>query len=889
MSTKIHPFQTNFTGGELSPNLDARADLQKYQHGAKTLENVIPIAQGGSVGRPGLHFVDSISPPSATTGFPVRLIKFEFNTEQAYILAFVENHITVYANNGVVSGVDVATNYLEEELYELEVAQSADVLEIAHRNHNTKQLRRLSHTSWELIDKPLESSPMQNKTKKPSLTLTFAAATGADVTVTVSSPYWLAGDVGKILYAGTGEAIIRSITSTSQVKVDIRRSFQDVTVYTSGEWRIVGTGGGGGVFWKPLDRYQADSISLWQSSAPAHRSEDIGDHILGWNGVAVIDRVTSTQAFNGKVLVAITEKGKSNIPTFASPIWVSGDFPGCVAYFQGRLYFAASKGYPQTIWGSEVAFYNNFRSYGSLIPAHPSHRPPVVANDPISFTISDTNVIHWIAGLKVIFIGSSGGISIMTGGSLREPIKHDNIQVVNESGFGVAPRSPVIANNSLVYIQRGNRKVRNLIYDQDRDNFSPTDLTIFADHLGATAEFHQLDFAHNFHKGFNVPIVWAVRKDGELCSLTYEPDQEVLAWARHLTGHSGEFFFGYTACGLDSEPIQQTVEFESCYTYIEGVGDSLGSANTAGQFHVIPGPVANALATAGIRSGFLIAYPPEEDEWQVIKIDGDQQALATPVPLPAGHAFSFAPQEGQAGCSGHSDVLCYLLVGSYDIGAGNVNAQVFFNWETQTAYAMAEPEALLKKWCKRGNDLYRFGGFPDATIVRWDMTNPVMSDPEASRVAVDYSLRDIFRTEDKLWTLGADGFIRELNPSTLDEIASHDTGITSPTGIIGFYPVSDTRFYILWVDPSVGNPAHFYVFELPGETLTQLDADPGISGSCPHVSIAAGFADHSTLQFASGFFYFNHGGDAGGTSAGRLGPILCPGGESIYGGLDFLL
>jgi len=32
---------TNFTGGELSPRLDGRNDLAKYNSGCKTLENMI--------------------------------------------------------------------------------------------------------------------------------------------------------------------------------------------------------------------------------------------------------------------------------------------------------------------------------------------------------------------------------------------------------------------------------------------------------------------------------------------------------------------------------------------------------------------------------------------------------------------------------------------------------------------------------------------------------------------------------------------------------------------------------------------------------------------------------------------------------------------------------
>ena len=49
---KASPAFTNFTAGELSPRLDGRTDLAKYQNGCKTLQNFIVHPHGGASREP---------------------------------------------------------------------------------------------------------------------------------------------------------------------------------------------------------------------------------------------------------------------------------------------------------------------------------------------------------------------------------------------------------------------------------------------------------------------------------------------------------------------------------------------------------------------------------------------------------------------------------------------------------------------------------------------------------------------------------------------------------------------------------------------------------------------------------------------------------------------
>ena len=153
---------TNFTGGELSPRLDGRNDLTKYSSGCKTLENFIVYPHGAAARRPGTTFIAEVKNHNQKG----RLIPFEFSTTQTYILEFGNQFIRIYKDQGQVqsggSAVEVATPYLEAELFQIKFAQSADVMYITHPNHATRKLTRTSHTSWTLTEVDFTNGPFQD-------------------------------------------------------------------------------------------------------------------------------------------------------------------------------------------------------------------------------------------------------------------------------------------------------------------------------------------------------------------------------------------------------------------------------------------------------------------------------------------------------------------------------------------------------------------------------------------------------------------------------------------------------------------------------------------------------------------------------------------------------
>lgn len=95
---KVQHLQTSWSGGELSPRLDGRPDLKKFQQGARALLNTIVMPHGGVRKRPGTKFV--IQQRDATD---VALVPFQYSTEQSYILAFGHNYVWFFKDGGIIT------------------------------------------------------------------------------------------------------------------------------------------------------------------------------------------------------------------------------------------------------------------------------------------------------------------------------------------------------------------------------------------------------------------------------------------------------------------------------------------------------------------------------------------------------------------------------------------------------------------------------------------------------------------------------------------------------------------------------------------------------------------------------------------------------------------
>ena len=155
MRTKV--IQTNFTGGEISPTLAGRIDLDKYYKSCATAENVIIMPHGGLKRRDGLAKVTD-----TYINKYCRLEPFVFNITQTYLIAIATDYIHIYKDGAQVA--TVTSPFTTQAMIDsFDMVQSADTMIFVHEDVAPKKLvRQGSDTSWALSEIEFTNIPQYN-------------------------------------------------------------------------------------------------------------------------------------------------------------------------------------------------------------------------------------------------------------------------------------------------------------------------------------------------------------------------------------------------------------------------------------------------------------------------------------------------------------------------------------------------------------------------------------------------------------------------------------------------------------------------------------------------------------------------------------------------------
>lgn len=210
-----------------------------------------------------------------------------------------------------------------------------------------------------------------------------------------------------------------------------------------------------------------------------------------------------------------------NVNTFtrtADPFTGPDDYPGAVTFFEQRTWYAGTNNEPQSFWFSQSSNFDNLTTGSG-------------ATDGFKGTLASkqTNVVHWIeANDELLIFGSNGGNKKLSGGS--GGVSPTNITILPQDFLGAAAIAPVIKDKRIIFAQQDLRKIRVIEFDFETDSFEPADLTKLADQitLGDVKELAYQDGRPD--------VVWAVKEDGDLVGLTYDPREKVFGWHRHKTG-----------------------------------------------------------------------------------------------------------------------------------------------------------------------------------------------------------------------------------------------------------------------------------------------------------------------------------------------------------------
>lgn len=209
--------KTNWTLGEISPRALGRFDLDKpiYRNGAKLIENWLVTQAGGVMYRPGTKYVATIKDQTNK----VRFERFRYSTNQEYVLEIGNLYMRFFANGGqVLSGglpLEIVTIFAQANLFQLEMANKADVMYIVHPSYTPQKLVRTSATSFTISNVPFVRGPFLD-VNITTTTITPSSATGA-TTLTSSVALFQSGHVGSLWRIKNGVVKITGYTNSTTV------------------------------------------------------------------------------------------------------------------------------------------------------------------------------------------------------------------------------------------------------------------------------------------------------------------------------------------------------------------------------------------------------------------------------------------------------------------------------------------------------------------------------------------------------------------------------------------------------------------------------------------------------------------------------------------------
>ncbi len=222
--------KTNFTAGEISPQLLGRGDLRSYENGASQLTNVFIHPTGGVSRRAGLRYI-------ATAPGDGRLVAFEFNVEQVYLLVFTDLRVDVYRDGVLVAGF--TSPWTAARIPALNWTQTADTLLVVHPDVPPKKITRTSDTAWTLTDWAfIEQNGRiyqpHHKFAADDLTLSASGTTGS-ITLSASADLFDASHVGARFRLQDKEVEITSVAGATSAAATVKQTLASTGATTDWE------------------------------------------------------------------------------------------------------------------------------------------------------------------------------------------------------------------------------------------------------------------------------------------------------------------------------------------------------------------------------------------------------------------------------------------------------------------------------------------------------------------------------------------------------------------------------------------------------------------------------------------------------------------------------
>lgn len=210
----------SFLGGEVSPRLYARADMEKFGRWFSKAENIRFHETGGFRNRNGFYKVAKTK--NNVVGENIKLLSFSFNDEESFLIELGPSYARFYKHgvpitvNGSVYELETPFSSFGQE--DLKYAQSGDTIFITHPTYGIYELARLQSdgTSWEIKKFNADILPMSEVNDDSNKTLSATAFAKTIKKASLSIPSTASSSYKDVRFTYNSSVIYTAATATQQ-------------------------------------------------------------------------------------------------------------------------------------------------------------------------------------------------------------------------------------------------------------------------------------------------------------------------------------------------------------------------------------------------------------------------------------------------------------------------------------------------------------------------------------------------------------------------------------------------------------------------------------------------------------------------------------------------
>jgi len=582
MGSVVNTTLNNWIGGELSPSMGARFELDVHKKSFAWAQNCLHLPQGPSSYRPGSRNV-GLTKNNVTGVF----VPFQFSANDGIQILATDKEFRFYRNDEVILNTAVNITAITK-------ANPAVVTANAHGFANGQEVFIDSVVGMNQVNRGFFKVLVINANQF-SLQDPFGAAVNSTAFDTYTSggtvasifslatPYFEA-DLKYLRYAQVGDIMYLVCKNDAtgvayEPRKLIRSGFTswtiDTYVRTNEQWVPTVSQSPSAVTQANPAVATVPSTTGMVAGQIIYASGHTGMTQLNGNFYKVLAVVNSTTfslanldgtPLNSTGFSAFTAAGKfESVESWPGGVAFTGD---------GRLAFSSSFKITQGWWASRLPDKSATR-YDDFTTGGTSDFAAVFAFAPVNGQIDNIQEMIQFAG-NFALLGASSVMQIYG----AQPGQPANPTAINSKATiqGAAHVRPLVINQDLIFVDVNMRSLRGLQYNLAYDNYTSRDYNLGADHLGDEAQFSKLAYVKQPRGEF----IWVLRSDGTLLSLTFNNLENIAAWSRHYLGSDGKV--------LDIGCIRRSGGYDELWLLVERTmnGKTYRSIEVMSQWASIP-------------------------------------------------------------------------------------------------------------------------------------------------------------------------------------------------------------------------------------------------------------------------------------------------------------